>query len=651
MVLAVLVYLRHTREASWLLVLRLAVVILLAAILLDHVLSFHWQVRPRRVVVLVDRSLSMTFGRADTLARYAARVFPLPPELRKEFWEFGDTARRVPGLGSSPEPDKSDRRTRLGAALGTAVRTRPAAVVLLSDGQDNGGLDPVQVAKSGAVPVYAVGCGTTGLRNVEVVRLDAPPVAHAGDTVAVTGLIRYAGFRGEQVVARVGVRTAQAILGAESAEQELRFKLAFERPGRHLIQFQVDSLPDEFSYADNVSETGIEILPNRTRVAYLTNRPGPQTRFLIDILRKEPRIELLEVIQTGATAARVSDSAEVDVFILDGMYEPGWYSESGYWAVGGIVQRVRQGAGALVLAGPDFVPAAGLTGLLPSAAGVGRRQGSFTPALADAGRAFSWLAGIGFDKVPPFGEVFDPAIDSDAKVWVMAGEPERPVVVAYRTGKGRVVYVSGYPLWRWGFGADVLSGGNSPLSLFVTGVVRYLAEKDRVPFQLSSNKPAYYAGETVRLTLRALSPDGSAWTGLDVAVAIDSGMPVPMRERTTGVYEAEYAALGAGIHAAQAEVSHNNSVLGRAAVSFVVSERELELARTGLDRTLLESVAVASGGQYFRWDSLPAEGFEMARASFRRGLAFEPRRSPWAYVLIAVLLGVELMLRRRRGLV
>ncbi len=648
LLLAVAMYFRNLREAGWLLVLRLLVVLLLAAILLNRTLSFHWRVKPGKVAVLIDRSLSMVHGRADILAVAAARRFPVPAGLATEWWEFADGVWRTRSLRAEPVATgdtAGNRRTRLGPALATIIRTRPAAVVVVSDGQDNGELSPVQVARNSGVPIYTVGCGVTGLRNVEVTGLQVPPVVYAGDTFTVTGRIRYSGFRSEPATARVGQKVIALTLGEETAEQECSFTLTAEGIGYQLVRFQVDTLPDEFAYADNYAETGVEVLPGRIRLAYVTNRPSPQTRFVTDVIRREPRMELAQVVTQPTGSSSV---AEADVYVLDNVNEPDWSTAQRDLQY--LVHKVENGAGALILAGPDFFPVQLLRELLPSGAGVNRKQGSFLPQLAEAGRVYSWLAGIRFERLPPFGELFEPVINGQTEVWVTTSENVLPVIMAYRVGKGRVVYVAGHPLWRWGFGADIQSRNESQLSMFIVGAVRYLAERERQLFRMVTDKSTYLRGEPVRVTLHALTPDGSAWVGLDANLWVDSIRQLPMRERAAGAYEANVAALVPGYHTLRAEVFLGDSLVGTAAVSFAVSARELELSRLGLDRQMLVALAEASGGQYFRWDSLPPEGFALAQASYRRSLAFEPRRSFWVYGLVAVLLGAELVLRRKRGL-
>ncbi len=250
--------------------------------------------------------------------------------------------------------------------------------------------------------------------------------------------------------------------------------------------------------------------------------------------------------------------------------------------------------------------------------------------------------------------------------------------------------MAAYPLWRWGFGPEEKPEQGTPLSTFVAGVVRYLAERDTSPFWLEANPPDLYQGQPVRLVMRAVAPDGTPWSGLSVMVQVvrdtmdtvvrpksevrrqnaegrsedqrPATATMPMTETSAGVYEATVEALGPGRYRAVATAENGDSpperstrgtapvFLGRATTEFVVAEQALELANTGMNEGLLRAMSEAGGGRFFRSDSLPRDGVAITLGSYQRRFVFDPRRAVWAYVLIALLAGAEWFLRRRRGL-
>jgi hypothetical protein len=341
-----------------------------------------------------------------------------------------------------------------------------------------------------------------------------------------------------------------------------------------------------------------------------------------------------------------------------------------------------------VLAGPDFQPGQSIGKLLSGT--VGRVQaGAFTPELTTAGGGLPWFDRdtIDLGAVPPFVGLRPLSVPGQAPAtWLVARENNVPLAVVGRAGKGKVVYVTAYPLWRWGFGPDEKPEQGTPLSAFLSGVVRYLAERDTSPFWLQVDRPDLNQGQPVLLTMRTVAPDGRPWTGLSVMVQVtaettDSAprtnsesrnqnpevrsqaqkpetVTVPMTETGAGVYEATIEALGPGRYEAVATVQMardqgiegSRDGVGRATTEFAVADEPLELANTGENEGLLRAISEASGGRLLSSDSLARGGGEVTLGSYQRRFAFDPRRAAGVYVIVALLAGLEWFLRRRKGL-
>uniref|UniRef100_A0A7C4GB65 VWA domain-containing protein n=1 Tax=candidate division WOR-3 bacterium TaxID=2052148 RepID=A0A7C4GB65_UNCW3 len=643
--LGVLAYRRQLGRGGnvGLLVLRLLLLLGFAAILIGQVLAVSWVERPRRVVLLADVSASMVQTGANSAALAAAETFPLPERSRREVWRFADST------GTTPDPG----RTRIARALRLAGRTRPGAVVLLSDGQDNGEGDPAAVARELGVPVHVVGFGAGVERNLAVAGVNAPAEVYAGDTVSVRVRLFATGFAGERTKVRVAGQMREVSFGPGTAEQELEFRVVFGRAGRQLLTVSAESLPGESNHADNLQVTPIDVRPARVRVLYLTNRPGIGTRFLLRVLAGQERIELAQVVAKAGGFAAGSVATEVrksDVLILDGVAETG--QDAAVWSA--VVERVLQGAGLLAVVGPGFSVGGKLLEVLPLTRGLRMRTGTFTPEAAGTGTLLPWFqspVGIDLGAVPPFVGVSSGELRPDATVWLAAIEDGTPLVVAGRAGKGKVVMVAGYPVWRWGFAAGSPGGVVSPLAVLVHGLVRYLAESDSVRFRLESDRLSYRAGERIRLTLTAKAVDGSQWNGLDAFAVVDGGeAEIPLVEVGGGRYETWLDGIAAGSHRITAVARQHGVEAGRAVLQLEVAEQSIELAAIGMNRPLLEAVAGAGGGRFFVHDSMPGDGHLLGLGVYQRRFVFDSRRTPLFFVGLALMVGVELVLRRRKGL-
>ncbi len=635
----------HPKGGWGLLALRLVVLGILIFILLGTVLSFAWQERPGRVVLLLDRSLSMKAIGADSAVLATAEKIRLnlPERFQLELWNLGESA--VKGVSV-----QFAERTEIGRALELVTKTKPAAIFLLSDGQDNGAQEPVGVVRESGVPVYAIGFGADEARNLRLTEIELPDKVYVGDTVKMrVRLLSVGGRLNEQARLAVDGQFRQLVLGPGVIEQEVEFSLIFNQPGRREVHFKLESLPDEVSYLDNQQTRVLDVQPARKSCIYITNRPGVGTRFILNAVRKNPRLAVKEVVALSGNLSIPGDPDKFRLYILDGV--DGTVESENLWR--GLRQRVEAGAGVLLVAGPDFKPAGELSRLMPIVEWQ-RLTGSFTTIPGDD--RMDWVGmktgEINPNELPPFTMMISGKPREDATVWLEAAENGLPLLVSMRFGLGRVVYLAGYPFWRWGFGSGFLVGKETPLDFLLKQIIGYLTETDTVLFKLDSEAGAYMSGEPIRLKLRARKQTGDFWEGLDVRVAVDSGgLWVPMRERGQGVYEATVLGAGPGEHYAVAEVRSGEQFLGQSRVEFFITEQSVELTRLGLNRLLLRRLAEVNGGWFVRAESLnPADVGNINVKVYQRRVVLDPRNSPWWFAVMAVLLGLEIILRRRRGL-
>lgn len=657
--LIVLTFLLYSRaKADYpLLFLRLVVILLLSWVAIGWVFTIRWERRPRLVTFLVDRSRSMELVRADTtLDRVLSFLQDKIKGVKQEVWEFADTVYRVEGSRKENSPEVGEERTRLAKALEMVAKTKPGAIVLLSDGQDNGESDPIPVAKKYGIPLYAVGFEGKRVRNFTIEEIELPLSADAGDTITVRVRVASGGFTSqERCRLRLDDQTKEVALSSDWSEQDAFFQLTFSQPGRKTVRVVAESLSGEVSYLDNQRSGVIEVKPARLGIFYFTNRPSAQTRFIRRVLERARRFSVKWVVGfTGGFSTMHIPLDSMEVLIVDGAEET--VRDKGFWSA--LRSRVEEGAGVLFLVGDHFKSGEVLEKLLPIKGGR-ILKGEWTPVSTEAGRFLSYLSesGIDLSSVPPFTGILSGTVEeTNTTVWMRALENDAPLLVAKKVGKGKVVCLTGFPLWRWGFLADFPPDKTTPLEVFLSNVIRYLSERDTVQFLLDANVSNYLAGEQIRLTLQARAPDGTPWEGLDVRVEVkDSagrGFIMPMQERGLGRYQTKIAGLAPGRYFAVAEIQAESRLIKKTApVEFSVSPQRIEFIRLGLNQELMSRIAEVTGGQFVRAES--AEALDVQRLKlgvYRYRFSFDPRKSPIVYCLLAMVFGLEIVLRRRRGL-
>jgi hypothetical protein len=320
-----------------------------------------------RVAVLVDASQSMAVedemvGEAPGATRSAAAVETLTgsgllESLRRQhdvsLWAFDASWRRVgdwkrskpgtPGAATRRADDSADRmtldtdqvaplgaETRLGDALEALVAERTggplAGIVLLSDGGQNRGVDPLATTDALAAakaPVAAIGFGSTmPRRNVRIQDLIAPSRAYPEDKAVIRAIVQGESYRGRTVTvelqareggpdaAAVKVGEAEATFDADASTVEVSFELEPAEVGRLELEARVAAPPDDQYAEDNRRTAEMEVVDANTRVLLVASSATRDYRFLRNQLRRD-RHMTVDVLLQGAPEGISQDADKI----------------------------------------------------------------------------------------------------------------------------------------------------------------------------------------------------------------------------------------------------------------------------------------------------------------------------------------------------
>ncbi len=317
------------------------------------------ETRVSRVLVLVDDSLSMSMpnssdeSAAATSSRTQAAVALLQErgllaELRKTH-ELHVAAASAPrtaevfALLSGEEqadptetlaeegPTLAERlaakavETRLGDAIEQAAALSAggplAAVVLVSDGQNNSGANPeLAAAASGesGVPVHAIGLGSeTPAKNLSVRDLVAPSRAYPKDEIQITAVIESQGFAGSEINAALYARPLGDNGGPfsllESKPVTIDPAATNESSGTHTISFTVRPetaggieyrvavwpLPGEQDTEDNTATAEVQVVDRLLKALLIAGGPTRDYHFLRDQLRRDDSFTVDVLLQSA----------------------------------------------------------------------------------------------------------------------------------------------------------------------------------------------------------------------------------------------------------------------------------------------------------------------------------------------------------------
>ena len=331
---------RVQRESSWILILvddsysmgisdRFADPLVTAS--LESVLGAPYQPETTRLDI-VRSVLGSEAGFVEALREKAnVRVVSCSNgiELVADLPRVGENEPDGPGSIDLSGLELRGRVTRLGDSLYESVNElrgeSVSAVILFSDGRDNGGVvRPEEAAARLArreVPIYTIGVGNPDEpRDIRVFNLELAEIVLAGDLIPVDFQVSNQGFTGESV--RVDFTLVEADRGGPPVARETtyltlgepgeitpgRIEFRARTPGTFRARVEIAVQDGELFEDNNFDEKPVRILDEKIKVLYAEGPPRYDYRFLMHALIRDPTMEA-QILLTSADPEYVQESS------------------------------------------------------------------------------------------------------------------------------------------------------------------------------------------------------------------------------------------------------------------------------------------------------------------------------------------------------
>jgi hypothetical protein len=635
------------------------------------------------LLVLVDRSLSMQLpvapGResraaaADRAVRDVAnawrgrgRVVTMPFAER--------LAEDSAGVGNAAV-------TNLGNALATLAESpqgeTAGGVVVVSDGSNNAGIDPVEAARRLGLPVHALRTGATNVPDRAVLDVEAPTDAQVGRVVPLRVHVASHEARGTLLVVSLRDESrelahATVISPGPGAEAVAELRATPLKPGLAVWTARVDSIAGELTTRNNARQVAFPVAPGRLRVTLVTTGLNWDFTFVRRALVADSSLELKTYIRTpsgwrvephgNAAAPGEADLAGAAVVVLDATSP----AELGPAFDAALVRFVERGGGLLVFGGPS----PGLARLQTSRLGalLGVQVAAITPLRAaqpvpavEARDLLMWdddpsRSDWAWREAAPLGDVMPLAAGGGDRVVVGSAGGGPPLLVTRRGGRGQALLVNGTGTWRWSLSGDDPLTAERARKLW-RRLVRWLAEPVQAePLRVRPERWLTARGEVVRLlaTLQdaAFRPVSGGRVEADVTGADGHARHVTFTPGASGSYLVALEQLPPGRYRVAAAASRGGHALGRASAEFAIDRWSLEEARALPDSGTLAAIAQATGGREgdARDVATWARGLRSRGVVRGRSVSVRLWESPYVFACIVAMLSMEWIWRRRRGL-
>ncbi|MBI3828212.1 MAG: hypothetical protein HY291_01765, partial [Planctomycetes bacterium] len=281
------------------------------------------------------------------------------------------------------------QETRIGDCLRQVIkelRGMPlAGVIVITDGRQNAGEDPVHVAatqyKIQRIPIFTVGVGDPGEPKDIELSLEGPEAILPDDPTEVVAYVRQKGYEslGElHVEMKEGdktIATETVKLGKSGEKVAVPLKFRVQKPGKYTYVVSVPKQEGELRPENNEATYNFQVVDKKVKVLLAEGQDLPrwEYRYLKNALIRDHTTEADVLLATGddqwiydgtpgkspvGFPATKKEFIEYDVIILGDINPVIFTSDQ----IKHLQEFVREGGGLIMIAGERYMPAAYLGG-------------------------------------------------------------------------------------------------------------------------------------------------------------------------------------------------------------------------------------------------------------------------------------------------
>jgi uncharacterized membrane protein len=572
------------------------------------------------------------------------------------------------------------------------------AVVLLSDGDENGGgidLDTISALRNRRLPVHTVGFGKEQAgHDVEVDEVSVASRAMADSRMKATVSFHQRGYAGGKTT--LAVRDGDKILASKDValgqDGRVQTETVFFNAGTagvKRVQFSLEPLGGEENVANNATVRLVSVSGDRRRILYVEGEPRWEYKFIRRAAEDDHGMQVVSMLRTTENKIYrqgISDPKELsdgfpvkaeDLFAYDGIIigsvEAGYFTPRQQELLREFVDK--RGGGLLFLGGRYALAdggwgASSVTELIPTFLPNGKNTFHRDPAtaqLTDAG-AESAVTRLVDDpvknverwkKLPymmDYQEAGTPKPGATVLAEMSAGRGKLPLLVTQNYGRGRTAVMATSGTWRWQMSQAL---GDPTHDLFWQQLLRWVAADS--PGRVVASMPVQRLMDDGRVRLTAMvrdkeytpAPDARVvahMIGPEGASALVDMRPVP---NNAGSFQAEWTAEKPGSYVAEVTAGRGAEELGRDVLTFERTDGVAENFHTEQNRELLEKLSSQTGGKYWKADELGRLPSEISYSE--AGISVRDTKELWnmpiVFLLLLGLMSGEWLLRRKWGVI
>lgn len=502
------------------------------------------------------------------------------------------------------------------------------AILLISDGAINSGLNPLNNTENFLHPIFTIGIGDTlEPKDIAVKSIITNEVGFINTPLEVFVNLSSTGFNATPKIKLyendVLIDTKELILIKDKQDYSISFNYIPQKEGVQKLTAKIDALEDEYSKDNNSLSTFIRIIKNKKAISIFSSAPSPDVSFIKQYLSqdKEARINLF-IQKDGAdfyNKPNANDFNETQLLILINFPN----KQTPEAVINNIAQELSKGKPLFFISGPDldYKKLNKLTTYLPFDVVSSTSKefkvllnpfiSSDNPLLRVDGMPDSKSI---WENLPPIfkNESFiNPKVGAKilSTIKVNNIQLNEPLLLIREVQGSRAVAFLGYGIYLWklqGYGAELTKGNLKQIDLFnvfLNNTIRWLSisniEKQLI---VKTSKKHYAISDDIEfianLNDNSMNPIDDAQIQLSIK-GKNFSKEYQIPSIGSGTYTLKIPALPKGDYSYTAQAFVNNNLLGKEDNKFSVGDINFEYINLKMNKSLLSTLSSSSNGKFY----------------------------------------------------
>ncbi|MFC1546539.1 glutamine amidotransferase [bacterium] len=713
-----LYYQAYSRRNKMLLILRILLLFILGVIFLrPKVILFEEPKLQKVIAVLVDCSNSMN-AKARESRFLEVKKFIQGSELEHlsqkyelVYYMFHKKIEKYSKKEILAFKQAKPNSTRIISSLEAVIKDmqdeRLSAVYLISDGRENVSSYMDNALKKIKAPVYTIGFTQHDDKEKDISIIKKASLNRLFTNVPAVLEADVFGYNLAGKKVNVYLKLHKKILKVKTIhfkkdfeEIPVKFEIVPKTKARILYKIETDKLDGELTYDNNYCIMPMDVQKNKIRVLYLSGGPSREYRFLREVLKSNPIIELvsfiilrrldniqpisereLSLIPFPAEEIFKKEIFNFDIVILENFAYQGIFKQSHLNNIKRLVQDY--GKSLLIIGGENsFSKNYSYTvfeNLLPVTFKKNNERisyGNFKMQVTDNTHPIMLL---------------DDNIDESIRLWndmpemegfitlkakkdanVIAVHPiladdegvNYPIIVEWKKDKGVVLCLTNNTTWRWSFNKTKV-GSTNYYQKFWLNVMSYLAQPQKyenvsleidnfapdvgsslgIRLYIDQNRLKEYDGSNILVSIRITAPLGNSYTYSGTIRDIT---------RKTMMYQMYFNPEQAGRYNLYAKIFYKDKLISTKHTYFDAEVPKGERKNVLTNNKFLSKISEATNGRFFFMDEITKESIMPLKIREEKFKIKEIKKildKPYLLIIILIIFMIELFIRRRKGMI